>query len=239
MQPFSPCAGGLSRSPAAARLGPSSTAAGDRPSFCADGRAPAGLPCRPGADYPAAGCAPGARAASLWSVDTSARERSQPLRTCGCLRYRACAGAVAAGPHLLRSPGRGGGSGLLDELLRRKWVEPSEGGRTRTEYRLTATGETALRERGVDIAGAARSRRLFAFGCPDWTEQRPHLGGALGAALLDALVAAGVAQRGIGRTITLWQSLEVWLAGQSLQAADSPSDSRLHALLAEGQQHNR
>jgi DNA-binding transcriptional ArsR family regulator len=102
---------------------------------------------------------------------------------------------------------------LLDELLRRKWVEPTEAGRARPEYRLTATGETALEERGLDIAGVARSRRLFAFGCPDWTERRPHLGGALGAALLDALVAAGVAQRGIGRTITLRQSLEGWLAG--------------------------
>jgi hypothetical protein len=60
---------------------------------------------------------------------------------------------------------------VLDELLRWGWVEPTEGGGARPEYRLTVTGETALRERGVDIAGAARSRRLFAFGCPDWTER--------------------------------------------------------------------
>ena len=29
------------------------------------------------------------------------------------------------------------------------------------------------------------SRRRFAYGCPDWTEHAPHLGGALGAAVAD------------------------------------------------------
>ena len=31
----------------------------------------------------------------------------------------------------------------------------------------------------------AQQRRRFAFACLDWSERRPHLGGALGAALLD------------------------------------------------------
>lgn len=102
---------------------------------------------------------------------------------------------------------------LLDELLRRGWVEPVERDEARTEYRLTAEGELALRDRGVDIARAMRSRRLFAFGCPDWTERRPHLGGALGMAILDALVAVGVARRGVGRTVALREELDGWLAG--------------------------
>ncbi len=43
----------------------------------------------------------------------------------------------------------------------------------------------------VDTAAAARARRRFAFACLDWTERRAHLGGALGAALLDRLLQAG------------------------------------------------
>jgi hypothetical protein len=35
----------------------------------------------------------------------------------------------------------------------------------------------------VDPARALRRR--FAFACVDWSERRPHLGGALGAALLN------------------------------------------------------
>jgi hypothetical protein len=31
-------------------------------------------------------------------------------------------------------------------------------------------------------------RRRFAFACVDWSERRPHLGGALGAALLQILL---------------------------------------------------
>ena len=102
---------------------------------------------------------------------------------------------------------------LLDELLRRGWIEPVRGSEARTEYQLTEIGESALRDRGVDVARAVRARRLFAFGCPDWTERRPHLGGALGAAILDALEVAGSVRRGVGRTVALWESPERWFAG--------------------------
>ncbi len=33
----------------------------------------------------------------------------------------------------------------------------------------------------MEPAAAAESKRRFGFGCLDWTERRPHLGGALGA----------------------------------------------------------
>ncbi len=102
---------------------------------------------------------------------------------------------------------------LLDQLLRRGWIEPVGGNETRTEYRLTEIGELALRDRGVDIARAMRSRRLFAFGCPDWTERRPHLGGSLGAAILDALEEADSVRRGVGRTVVLREGLDGWLSG--------------------------
>ena len=41
---------------------------------------------------------------------------------------------------------------------------------------------------GVDLDGAAASRRPFVRYCVDWSEQRHHLGGALGAALHDRFV---------------------------------------------------
>jgi hypothetical protein len=34
------------------------------------------------------------------------------------------------------------------------------------------------------VAAARAQRRRFAFACLDWSERRPHVGGALGAALL-------------------------------------------------------
>jgi DNA-binding transcriptional ArsR family regulator len=53
---------------------------------------------------------------------------------------------------------------------------------------LGPAAEEVFKRLGVDLAGAAERRRRFAFTCLDWTERRPHLGGALGAAILDRLL---------------------------------------------------
>jgi DNA-binding transcriptional ArsR family regulator len=101
---------------------------------------------------------------------------------------------------------------LLDALLTRGWLIVEDGPRPR--YRLTPAGEAALRVRGVDIEAAHRARRLFAFGCLDWTERRPHLGGALGAAILASLEGAGAIQCDrAGRTVLLTKPLDMWLDG--------------------------
>jgi hypothetical protein len=85
---------------------------------------------------------------------------------------------------------------LLDEMFRRGWLEPNEPGENmRSLYRLTPQGTQALRERGVDVVRACKTRRRFAFGCVDWTERRAHLGEALGAAILEAMLRAGIVQR--------------------------------------------
>jgi hypothetical protein len=39
---------------------------------------------------------------------------------------------------------------------------------------------------GIDVQVTRTLRRRFAFACVDWSERRPHIGGALGAALLSA-----------------------------------------------------
>ncbi len=101
---------------------------------------------------------------------------------------------------------------LLDALVTRGWLVSDESPRPR--FRLTPAGETALRARGVDIDTAHRARRMFAFGCLDWTERRPHLGGALGAAILAKLEESGTIQRdSAGRTMLLTKPLDTWLAG--------------------------
>ena len=102
------------------------------------------------------------------------------------------------------------GMQLIDELLRRGWLEDDSGPRQR--YHLTPQGQQALQSRGVDLAGAQKTRRQFAYGCLDWTERRPHLGGALGAAMLTALSDAGYIRRNRqSRAVTLRQPLTGWL----------------------------
>jgi DNA-binding transcriptional ArsR family regulator len=51
-------------------------------------------------------------------------------------------------------------------------------------YEVTSEGERALTELGINIEATRALRRRFAYACVDWSERRPHLGGALGAALL-------------------------------------------------------
>lgn len=56
-----------------------------------------------------------------------------------------------------------------------------------TEFQLTTAGERFLSDFGVDVSAARRRRRHFARTCIDWSERRPHLAGALGAAIADRL----------------------------------------------------
>jgi hypothetical protein len=53
-------------------------------------------------------------------------------------------------------------------------------------YDLTPIGTKALSALGIDIDATRALRRRFAYPCLDWSERRPHVGGALGAALLTA-----------------------------------------------------
>jgi DNA-binding transcriptional ArsR family regulator len=85
---------------------------------------------------------------------------------------------------------------LLDEMLHRGWLEPDEQAeQPRPLYRLTLLGTQALKARGVDVKRAEKARRRLAFGCIDWTERRRHLGGAIGAAILEVLLTAGIVRR--------------------------------------------
>ncbi|TDV06274.1 ArsR/SmtB family transcription factor [Paraburkholderia caballeronis] len=63
--------------------------------------------------------------------------------------------------------------------------------------RLDATdaGMARLRDWGIDVAAQRARKRRFACTCLDWSERRPHLGGALGAALLDSWSSRGWVER--------------------------------------------
>ncbi len=76
---------------------------------------------------------------------------------------------------------------LHDRLVAMQWLSK----RVRVKdnsYDLTAKGIVALEALGVGIAAARALRRRFAFACLDWSERRSHVGGALGAALLNLLL---------------------------------------------------
>lgn len=81
---------------------------------------------------------------------------------------------------------------LLDGLLARGWLEPAGPGDR--DLAVSERGAAALGRLGVNLSIARRSRRALAIDCPDWTERRPHLGGALGAALLAAMLDQGRAR---------------------------------------------
>ncbi|HKW88917.1 MAG TPA: helix-turn-helix transcriptional regulator [Candidatus Acidoferrales bacterium] len=51
-------------------------------------------------------------------------------------------------------------------------------------YDATPKGEKGFGALGIDIEAARALRRRLAFACVDWSERRPHLGGALGSAVL-------------------------------------------------------
>ena len=55
-------------------------------------------------------------------------------------------------------------------------------------FAVTPAGEERLAAFGVDVGTALRARRATARACLDWSERRPHVGGALGAALLGELL---------------------------------------------------
>ena len=70
------------------------------------------------------------------------------------------------------------GVGLAERLIEREFVILGD-----EAGEVTAEGADFLSKLGVDLTGARAKRRVFCRPCLDWTERRPHIGGAVGAAL--------------------------------------------------------
>lgn len=75
------------------------------------------------------------------------------------------------------------GVSLHDRFIALGWLSGDLTGRS-DAYDLTRNGTKAFEALGIDLDATRALRRRFAFACLDWSERRPHVGGALGAALL-------------------------------------------------------
>jgi DNA-binding transcriptional ArsR family regulator len=84
---------------------------------------------------------------------------------------------------------------LMDTLLAKGLISGSEA------PALTEVGIKAFMALGIDVATLAKARRPLCRACLDWSERRPHLGGAIGAAVLEKVFETGWAKRGAGRLV--------------------------------------
>src|SRR5579871_4396674 len=104
------------------------------------------------------------RKASSFVPNTPSRLRA--ARTC----YDHMAGQLAVALH--------------DRLRTAGWLRDAG-----AELELTDEGVEGMARLGIDVESTRSLRRRFAYGCLDWSERKPHIGGALGAALFNAALA--------------------------------------------------
>jgi DNA-binding transcriptional ArsR family regulator len=78
------------------------------------------------------------------------------------------------------------GVSLHEALMDRGWLASNSA--RNNEYSLTDLGTRQFTAMGIDVEGLCAARRRLAFACLDWSERRPHLAGALGAALLSVML---------------------------------------------------
>jgi DNA-binding transcriptional ArsR family regulator len=97
-------------------------------------------------------------------------DRLRHARTC----YDHMAGTVAVRLH--------------DHMTAQGWLAGGDGN---GEYQLTPAGEEGVRSLGIDTGALRKLRRRFACPCLDWSERKPHVGGALGAAMLQLALRKG------------------------------------------------
>lgn len=99
---------------------------------------------------------------------STAPNRLQFARTC----YDHMAGTLAVRLH--------------DHFIESGWLTSAD--TDDRAYQLTDCGEAAIVGMDIEIAKVKAQRRMFACSCLDWSMRRPHLGGALGAALLQTVL---------------------------------------------------
>jgi DNA-binding transcriptional ArsR family regulator len=97
---------------------------------------------------------------------------------------------------------------LADALRANQHVELADDGGV-----VTPSGEAFFAKLGVDLSSARESRRVFCRPCIDWSERRPHLAGAVGAALARRLMdSRWVARKRDSRALTItpsgWSAIE-------------------------------
>jgi DNA-binding transcriptional ArsR family regulator len=91
------------------------------------------------------------------------------------------------------------GVALLDALLARRLLVAPQANDLPERFEVTADGLATFGPFGLDMGALKRTRRRFAGACLDWTERKPHLNGALGAAITARLLGLGWLERGTRR----------------------------------------
>ncbi|KAA2214899.1 ArsR/SmtB family transcription factor [Teichococcus oryzae] len=149
--------------------------------------------------------------AGLLSVERQGRHRYYRLASPAIARMLEGIMAVAAGPADPPGPVRVGprdhalrqartcydhlagrlAVAMADRMVERGQIELSPDGGAVTE-----AGARFLQELGIGLEPAARRRgRVFCRPCLDWSERRPHIAGAVGAALCSGCFARGWLRR--------------------------------------------
>jgi len=75
---------------------------------------------------------------------------------------------------------------LYQRLLEAGWIERQE-----QRIEVTSKGVAKFAERGIYVPALAQRQCDTVFACPDCSESSPHLGGALGAGLLQLFIQLG------------------------------------------------
>lgn len=136
--------------------------------------------------------------------------RVAPPRPVRSLRHAAAGGALKRARTCYDHLAGELGVAVTDALVDRQLLERCEG-----SFHVTRAGASWLGELGVELASLERQRRSLARACLDWTERRPHLAGALGAAVADLFFARGWVQRlPGGRAVKLTAAGREWVADE-------------------------
>ena len=114
----------------------------------------------------------------------SRQKQTQPRKTPAIAAARTCYDHLAGKL----------GVALYDALIARGALRGDTSG-----VALGETAPTVFGALGIDLSDVRRERRRLATACLDWTERRPHLGGALGAALWARSLAHGWVVRQPGK----------------------------------------
>lgn len=105
---------------------------------------------------------------------------------------------------------------VTDFLLERAFLQ-----RHGDAFQVTRTGDTWLRDFGISMEVLRAGRRPLTRACLDWSERRPHLAGALGAALTERFFERGWLTRLRGpRAVRLSERGRAALSGEWGMAMD-------------------
>ena len=103
---------------------------------------------------------------------------------------------------------------MLDRFIKRRLLT-----RRGDVVEVTPGGRRFFAHHGIDLDALERGRRPLCRPCLDWSERRSHLGGALGGAVLDWVVAQGWAVREARSRVVRFSTaggrkLTAWFSGQ-------------------------